>query len=388
MQCVNNLKQIGLGIHNHHDALGVLPTNSTMQKDGMFAYYSQDSNNGGAANYYYGRLNYIVAILPYMEQTQLYEDVMIDQYTAAGNGGSVPAAVLTRLTNTEALSPWFKQIPGIRCPSDGAPFGPGSATFARVGRNNYMASSGDWPESHAYPVRKAANIASYIENPRGAFPMKNVSTDGGKTFTKTDPKSFGQVHDGTSNTVAVAEKCVGIVDSSKTDKLELKRAVVTNSDAVANAPVDTNMTEDPADVGVPSLCFGATVAHARYLVVPGYGDMGGIRWADGVAPYASFSTILPPNSPSCAKDGAEPLGRVLSSASSNHTGGVNALRFDGSVGFISDNISVNSGEPAPAGRPDAGKTGLDRLAVRTGPSPYGVWGALGSINGGEVRIVP
>jgi len=51
-----------------------------------------------------------------------------------------------------------------------------------------------------------------------------------------------------------------------------------------------------------------------------------------------------------------------------HTGGVNAGFFDGSVRFISNTIHTGN---------------LNLPAVRTGPSPYGVWGALGSPDGGE-----
>ncbi len=57
-------------------------------------------------------------------------------------------------------------------------------------------------------------------------------------------------------------------------------------------------------------------------------------------------------------------------AASQHTGGVNAAMADGSVRFISDSI-------------DAGNQGLPQ--VLSGPSPYGVWGALGSRDGGEVN---
>ncbi|MDR0522798.1 MAG: DUF1559 domain-containing protein, partial [Planctomycetaceae bacterium] len=57
------------------------------------------------------------------------------------------------------------------------------------------------------------------------------------------------------------------------------------------------------------------------------------------------------------------------SATSNHTAGVNAGLGDGSVRFISDAVDT--------GTLDAGITFFN------GPSNYGVWGALGSINGGE-----
>ena len=56
-------------------------------------------------------------------------------------------------------------------------------------------------------------------------------------------------------------------------------------------------------------------------------------------------------------------------ASSRHTGGVQVLMADGSVRFISENI-------------DAGNQGA--IEVVMGPSPYGIWGALGTRDGGEV----
>ena len=62
----------------------------------------------------------------------------------------------------------------------------------------------------------------------------------------------------------------------------------------------------------------------------------------------------------------------MNSASSYHSGGVNAGIGDGSVRFITDLINWSTG------------TMSDTVAcVTSGPSPFGVWGALGSINGGE-----
>src|SRR6476619_8336715 len=56
MSCSNNLKQIGLGLHNHHDTVGTLPPG------GM-----QTGTNGTRCY-----TNWAVEILPYIEQDALY----------------------------------------------------------------------------------------------------------------------------------------------------------------------------------------------------------------------------------------------------------------------------------------------------------------------------
>jgi prepilin-type processing-associated H-X9-DG protein len=101
-------------------------------------------------------------------------------------------------------------------------------------------------------------------------------------------------------------------------------------------------------------------------------DHFGVRWAEGRAP-ATFSTLLPPNSPSCwGPGGVAYNARSMNSASSYHNGGVNVAFGDGSVRFITDSVNWSTGT-----------MNNDVATVTSGPSPFGVWGALGSINGGE-----
>ena len=86
-------------------------------------------------------------------------------------------------------------------------------------------------------------------------------------------------------------------------------------------------------------------------------------WAYGLAGYGqAFHTLLPPNQPSC---------NFVSTVSSFHAGGAQVLLGDGAVRFISENI-------------DSGDMNTVPPSVAGTKSPFGVWGSLGSIKGGEV----
>ena len=395
MQCSNNLKQLGLALHNHHDTFNAFPVGSVIQQKG--AYYYRPGTGGTNWNYQYGRLGLITSLLPYMEQAALYEACLVSRCSNAGD--CVPGSDTNTYTGTGVLvddrtdQPWHKQIPGLVCPSDGGPRqGSGSSitgnTDARNGRNNYMASSGDWPEMDWYGARTSAadllnNLNQYIKNRRGAFSGAVFYMNEQPLFV-TSGKSMGGISDGTSNTIAFAEKCLGEIGPSNdavSQGRHVKRSlVIARTQAVVPQSFNPGDAENPAiataTTGIPNQCFGSAVANGRTLTVDAIGEVGGVRWNCALAPFWQFSMILPPNSPSCASAGN--LSRLLSSASSDHTGGVNALRFDGSCMFISDTVSVSGG-----GVDNLGKTGLEAHAVASGRSPYGVWGTMGSINGGE-----
>jgi hypothetical protein len=101
-------------------------------------------------------------------------------------------------------------------------------------------------------------------------------------------------------------------------------------------------------------------------------------------PIASrFYTIVPPNGPSVLGQHDNGSNGFLSAANSYHTGGVNAVRGDGAVSFINDSINNLSLGYTAASADVSGNPNS-----RNGESPFGIWGALGSINGGEANAQP
>jgi hypothetical protein len=175
-------------------------------------------------------------------------------------------------------------------------------------------------------------------------------------------KTIGDAEDGTSNTVAVSEclapatfRGLSIRENVAT---QTRMAEVYNVD---NRGIPRSCTTEIS--GLPGGVLGTTVNenHGR----SGYGEYRGVIFTMGWWNANLFSTIAPPNSPMClypdATWGMLPPG-------SYHTAGVIVGLFDGSVRFVSDTINCGNQNTA---------------AVGQGPSPYGVWGALGSPNGGE-----
>jgi len=308
MQCSNQLKQLGLALHNYHDTYGVFPA----RRGGTEGPGSEPDHNAG-------RLSAFVVLLPYVEQTAMYDQI------SGGAGGRPPFG-------RRAWGGWnvWNDAPDMfRCPSGTAK---GQDRDFSV---NYNFSFGD-------SISGANNT-----NRRGVFHRK-------------DWKGFHDIVDGSSNTIAMSERLItdyGL--GSQSGDVELVHGTATGFSGLQNDP---------------SQCV--TAANGQY-----YADASvlkgktGFRWTDGQAEKIGFNTVLPPNSPSCI-NGTNQNGdgtTVLLPPTSNHPGGVLGLMCDGSARFVTETIDT--------GDLTAGQT-------NSGQSPYGVWGAMGSRDGGEVAQLP
>jgi len=222
-------------------------------------------------------------------------------------------------------------IPELLCPSD-----PYWSSRASVG--------GRKPRSYHFCVGDSIrNNHIDSSSQRGMFVMEaNLS--------------FKDLVDGTSNTLALSEVVVGPNSITRTMK--------------GNVAVTPGMNTNPAS---PADCWAARgingeVDAAVPVTAESYVHRApGSRWAEGRVFFSGFSTVLPPNSPRCTiahNDGSWGVW----TPSSFHPGGVICGRADGSTQFVPE--TIDSGDPTAT-------------EVTDGRSPYGVWGALGSINGGE-----
>ncbi|MDR0336184.1 MAG: DUF1559 domain-containing protein, partial [Planctomycetaceae bacterium] len=166
--------------------------------------------------------------------------------------------------------------------------------------------------------------------------------------------SFSTITDGTSNTVAFGETCT----PTSWDGKEIKGNVVV-------------ITSDTSYV--PDVCLGLknpdnTLNGTGADMERGYG------FYAGEPKHTAFLTVLAPNAPNCTRD----YDKGIYGVSSNHTGGANCTYGDGSVHFISNTIDNTT----------AGTSGLASASPTSGPSPFGVWGALGTADAGESVMAP
>jgi prepilin-type N-terminal cleavage/methylation domain-containing protein/prepilin-type processing-associated H-X9-DG protein len=283
-QCTNNLKQIGLGMHNYHSAQGSFPPLSLQPN------ITDTSPHHGPSSF--------VFMLGSLEQTQLYNAFNFIQGAVNGNG-AYEACNQTVANSTVNI---------FLCPSD--------PTSPFKGPSNYACSVG--PQFR-------------LDGGSGGI--------GVGAFTSGLAYSTRDFIDGTSNTLMASERRIGDNAGGGLNGAEQYRNVGWPSDGKKGSGTNQIMPDGQANL----LSYITACNQSRQTNRRGGADEENISqylWACGRSGEGPiFSMLLTPNSPNADCSNSTIHDNGMYTARSRHAGGVNCLMGDGSVKFMKDSIS-------------------------------------------------
>jgi prepilin-type N-terminal cleavage/methylation domain-containing protein/prepilin-type processing-associated H-X9-DG protein len=313
-QCNNNMKQIGLALHNYHDTNGSFPPGGVEWSAAAGPWTGNQT-----------KMSWRALILPYMEQGNLYNSVNVmvsmDGSFAAGNPGQMFTAWMTVASvwlcpsdgkNGDGLLPWWDggnnptgQAAGLGSP----PINPATKQAATViAVSNYAGSYGDnyaggplcggclpwespWPATKLPPGQPQIGYLGWWGSKYDA----NGNIDGGILrgffdYQTLNIATLASVTDGTSNSIIVGEVLpVQTIDSNFWNE--------NGGTAGTTIPINFNSNTVPA---ADPTCNG--------------------QWSTGVL--------------GCR------FGAASKGFKSMHPGGANFVFADGSVKFLKSSISI------------------------------------------------
>jgi prepilin-type N-terminal cleavage/methylation domain-containing protein/prepilin-type processing-associated H-X9-DG protein len=362
--CLNHLKQISHACLGFEEARRYLPAMRSITWPDLSNWSNASTGNGMTTSGF-------VFLLPHLEEQRLWDQIA--SYSPPFGGSAAADRAL-----------WNVRIGTLCCPSsgDGNPASfmnsttlPNGAAFFPRNRSNYRFCMGDFLNTtlaNNYPHNSSMGSTTYTPAATQLGPS-NLSN----LYRQNHRGLFGFVHDGTVGGTSRHRRLKDVTDGmSKTIMLG---EVGSATGGYYGRDVRGRLAWPVSSI-TPASCLatadGMTYKAATTIELIGtanttYYPMTS-AWHIGHAHTAGFSTILPPNSPSCADNNFWPS-KALASASSFHNGGVHVALADGSARFVAE--SIDCGTLSTTTEPSA--TAADQK------SPYGVWGALGTFKGGE-----
>jgi prepilin-type N-terminal cleavage/methylation domain-containing protein/prepilin-type processing-associated H-X9-DG protein len=291
-QCVNNLKQIGLALHNYHSIHDTFPMGSS-------------SAIGAAPNVIVAKQGWSphAAMLPQLDNTATYNAANF--LFGVVSEGSWPYPINETVIET--------QIRSFVCPSDPEAGG----TYAHC--NSYFGSVG----TTTYFTNKGTGVVSLSDHPTtGMFGFQLCY-------------GLRDAIDGTSNTIAFSESTVG---NSSLQLGQFNLGISSVTTIPSTAIIYDGWTNPTA------IQQGLTACDQAWAKKTGAVDVQrGKWWSNGSIAYTLIGTIVLPNANQnrwthCGSIGSGGL-MEFSEADSRHPGGINTLMTDGSVKFIKDSIN-------------------------------------------------
>ncbi|OAI40015.1 hypothetical protein AYO40_00885 [Planctomycetaceae bacterium SCGC AG-212-D15] len=285
MKCGNNLKQIGLALHNYYSTYEFLPPGGAV-----------DQAPWGTAAGTYGS-SWLAYLLPYIEQQALYRELQFA--SSSGWGNAVDGAAISDVI-----------IPIYRCPSSPLPM---HATYPPPG------STGGGPMVPSYVGISGIGtnnlIPGYTESRINAGGGSSGCCSGGwagggGVLFPNSKVRFADMSDGTSNTMVVSEQ--------------------------GDFMTDTSGNKQHWSSGA---CVGWMIGATGSGVPPNYNPGGDARQFNMTSIKYSINQKTGWSGDCAATGVCDNLGSNIP-LNSTHAGGVNILLGDGAVRFLSDSTSI------------------------------------------------
>jgi prepilin-type N-terminal cleavage/methylation domain-containing protein/prepilin-type processing-associated H-X9-DG protein len=305
-QCVNNLKQIGLALHNYHSThdcfvLGV-------SRYGPINKYNWDCWSSHAL------------LLANLEQTAAYNSC---NFSLGNNMPNSYGWFANSTVNNTRLSVYL-------CPSDA-----NAGTLALIRPADGRADVLD--------VNYVASAGTTTNSPNNTVPTNAWATQGSTgLFWWYIPYGLRNTTDGSSNTVAFSEALVsnGGSQTSAATIANYPGNSMTGIAGAGGAAQQYDAFQNPAGIAA-----GLQACNAAWKSRTGLNIFRGIFWEVGSVGMTMFNTIAPPSSTTypwgaCRfTGGGYPNDATFANANSNHPGGANVLMADGSVRFVKSTIN-------------------------------------------------
>ncbi len=287
MQCSNNLKQLGLAIHNYHSAYDQFPVGAS-----QFHGY----NN----NVTYPHVSAVMFLMPFMELNSLYEAFEMDAKKA------VPGSSSWTSPSLDAAGPQGSFL----CPSAANAT---SSEYNNVSKCLYVFSVGDAMWHNMRTDAQETSNNSKID-------VRSMFVNALEKTVRNSRRSFRDILDGTSSTIAMSE----------VRGTPRAQAAVRGDVASFNGMYN-------GTTALPGPCLNVPLTTDRQQYVTGADCWRGLILSDGRTINNRFTTTLAPNSFSCAYGGGNNSWGTYA-PTSDHAGGVQTLMFDGAVRFVTDSI--------------------------------------------------
>jgi prepilin-type N-terminal cleavage/methylation domain-containing protein/prepilin-type processing-associated H-X9-DG protein len=317
-QCSNNLKQLGLAMHNYSSAQSILPSGATLNPYDVGATFNPATGAITGPMFNWDSWSGFALMLPYLEQGPLYNAInfsFADDWNYLGIAGYINSTVTNTSINT------------MGCPSDpnwnSLHVGGGGNAGYGVDINNYYMSTG---------------TSTYSTTAVGA-PVTGL-------FCYQTKVGLADITDGTSNTIAFAEGLTGDRNPNARNLGMSTGNGAAPAGSLANQ-YDASSVGGTTTTALAGLAADIASCNKQFNIVR-LNDRG-YRWAMGCMGYTFFNTVMPPNGGgqtlfgscrvSCCSNGQAGHDQFVL-ATSNHPGGVNVTLADGSVRFIKTSISV------------------------------------------------